>query len=60
MINKKYPTNTSEIKNLSKQAKSLIFTEKNHYTSSSIKLVEFFQTRYTSSNTVGRILSYFR
>ena len=42
MINKKYPTNTSEIKNLSKQAKSLIFTEKNHYTSSSIKLVEFF------------------
>ena len=60
MINKKYPTNTSEIKNLSKQAKSLKKKKKNHYTSSSIKLVEFFQTRYTSSNTVGGILSYFR
>ena len=50
MIKKKYPTNTPEVKKLSRQAKSRIFTEKNHYVSSLIQVVEFFQTTYTSLN----------
>ena len=52
MIKKKYPANTSEMKNkLFQQAKSRIVTHKknNHCASSSITVVEFFQTKYTLS-----------
>ena len=38
------------MKKLSQQAKSRIFTEKNHYVSSLIQVVEFFQITSTSLN----------
>ena len=52
MIKKKYPAKAPGMKKLSQQAESRIFTAKKiHYASSSIIVVEFFQTAYTSSNT---------
>ena len=43
---KKFFANTPEMKKLSQQAKSRIFTETNNYASSSIAEVEFFPTAY--------------
>ena len=54
MIKKKYPAITPEknmMKKLSQKYKSRIFTlQKHHHASSSITVVEFLQTTYTSSN----------
>ena len=48
MTKKKYPADTLEMTKFSQQAKSCLCTEQNHNASSSITVVQFFQTMYTS------------